>query len=92
VKAFIIKIQRSSVWWAFDVAVFPLYASHAIRHFINVGELVCNSHPFFHSGNCDIYRLQYYPNGFAGLTMYCIVFLPTLEYPKMEMIPQWQDT
>jgi len=26
VKAFVIKIQKSGVWWAFDEAVFPVYA------------------------------------------------------------------
>jgi len=25
-KIFVIKIKRSSVWWAFDAAVFPVYA------------------------------------------------------------------
>jgi len=47
VKAFVIKVQRSGVWWAFDAALFPVYASYAIRHFMNVTELIGNSQPFF---------------------------------------------
>jgi len=54
VKAFVIKIQRSGVWWAFDAAVFPVYASYAIRHFTNVIELICNSQPFFRRRDCHI--------------------------------------
>ena len=34
-KAFLIKIQKSGVWWAFDAAVLPVSASYAIRHFTN---------------------------------------------------------
>jgi len=54
VKAFVIKIQRSGVWWAIDAAVFPVYASYAIRHFTNVIELICNSQPFFRRRDCHI--------------------------------------
>jgi hypothetical protein len=68
VKAFVIEIQRSGVWWAFDLAVFPVYASYAIRHFTNVVELICNSQPFIGSTDCPIYWSQYFPNGFSGLT------------------------
>jgi len=74
VKTFVIKLQRSGVWWTFDEPVFPFYASYAIRHFTNFVELICNSQPFFRSRDCFIYWLQYLPNGFSGLTynaLYC---------------------
>jgi len=43
VKAFVIRIQKSGVWWAFDKAVFPISASYAISHFTNFAELICSS-------------------------------------------------
>jgi len=46
-KTFVIKKQRSSMWWALDAAVFPLSAAYAIRHFTNVVELICNLQQFF---------------------------------------------
>jgi len=55
VKAFVIKKQRSSIWWAFDAAVFPISATYAIRHFTNVIELICNSLQLFQSWDCHIY-------------------------------------
>jgi len=78
VKAFVIKIQKSGVWWAFDEAVFPVYSSFAIRYFTNFVELICNSQPFFRSRDwyTSIYLLQYLPNGFSGITynaLYCIL-------------------
>ena len=53
-KAFVIKIQKFGVWWAFDQAVFPVYALYTIRHFTNFVELICNSQPFFRSRDCYI--------------------------------------
>jgi hypothetical protein len=76
VKAFVIKIQKSGVGWAFDEARFPVPSFYAIRHFTNFVELICNSHPFFRSRDCYIYLLQHIPNGFSGLTynvLYCIL-------------------
>jgi hypothetical protein len=75
VKAFVIKIQKSGVWWAFDEAVFPVYASYAIRHFTEFVELqfaaILRKYGLFY-----IYWLQYLPNGFSGITcnaLYCIL-------------------
>jgi len=58
VKAFVIKLQKYGVWWAFDEAVLPISASYAIRHFTNFFELICNSQPFFRSMDCYMYWLQ----------------------------------
>jgi hypothetical protein len=35
-KTFVIKIERSFVWWSSDVAVFPTYAFFAVSHFTNI--------------------------------------------------------
>jgi len=58
VKASVIKVERSCVWWAFDAAAFPASASYAIRHFTNIVELIYNSQPYFQSRDCFIYRMS----------------------------------
>lgn len=67
VKAFVIKIQKSDVWWAFVAAMFLVNACYEIRHFTNVVEHVQFA-AFFRSTNCHKYWLQYFPNRFAELS------------------------
>ena len=67
-KAVVIKIQNSDVWWALDAAVSLAYASYTIKHFANAIELICNSQTFFRSRDCHKYWLKYFLNGFAGLS------------------------
>jgi len=84
VKAFVIKKQRSSICWAFDAAVFPIYAAYAIRHFTNVIELICNLQPFVRVETaiyigCCTFQMAI-PDSH---TVPFIIFFPTQrEYPK----------
>jgi hypothetical protein len=65
---FVIKMQKYGVGWASVVAMFPVSASYAVRHFTNFVELIRNSQPFFRNSGCHKYWLQYFTNGFAGLS------------------------
>jgi len=84
-KLFVVEVQSSCVWWAFDTAVFPVSASYAIRHFTNIVGLICNSQPYFRRRDCFIYiGCSTFQMAFPdSRTMPCTIFFPTRKkYPK----------
>ena len=78
---FVIKVQRSGVWWAFDAAMFPVAA---ILHFTNFVELIYNSQPYSEVGaviyiGCSTLQVTF----LDSRLMPCTLFFPTRKtYPK----------
>jgi hypothetical protein len=95
VKAFVIKIQRSGVWWTLMRQCLPSLLpmqlgilqislnSSAIRSHSSKVETVIHI-------RCTDFQMAFPDSS----TMPCTVFFPTRKksYPKTQMIPQWQDT
>jgi len=77
-KRFIIKIQRSGVWWAFDAAVFPVYAPMQLGiEQISLNSFAVCSHSsevgtFIYIG-CSTFHMAF-PD---SRTMPCTAFFPT---------------
>jgi len=93
-ERFVIKIQRSDVWWAFDEAVFTVYAPvqlGIVQISLNSSAICSNSSEVgtvIYIG-CSTFQMAF----LDSRTMSCTVFFPTRKsIPETQMNPQWQDT